>query len=105
MNKKLTVQRGRQLRWTVPFQLSERSVTEEVQRAGEGMEGDASLEVGPPWQDHREAPRVRWSVTWGKGRGKEEGREQGHGWLSKDQISRVKESGLCFESLGAVYQR
>lgn len=99
MNKKLTVQRGIQLRRrTVPFQLSEHSVTEEVQGAGEGMEGAASLEVGPPWQDHREVPRVRWSVAWGKGRGKEEGREQDQGWLLKDQISHVKESGLVLRA-------
>lgn len=65
-------------------------MTEEVQGAGECMEGAAGPEVGPPWQDPREVPRVRWSVARGKERGKEEGRQQGHGWPLKDQMSHTR---------------
>lgn len=46
------------------------------------------------------------SGAWlgGKERGKGKGRQQAQGWLLKEQVSHMMESGLRFESLGAVYQ-
>lgn len=72
-----------------------------------GSTGDSrvhSPQVGLPWQDHRQVPCVQWSVARGEGRGKGKGRQQAQGWPLKEQVSHMMESGLRFESLGAVYQ-